>query len=300
MTFRTKVVTTRCQVAAQDFPHVFARLVAAKKCRRPSLAAPTLAPAQAASGATGRPPSSGQVCRYHPDNPTGPSGTVSFAQALAAVQSDNSGTPSEIDFNIPASGVQVLQDMGPVRLDHRVFINGYSQASAAGSARPNTKLDSDDAVILIEYPSLLDFEASGITVAGLSVYGINIGDASSNNTISGNFIGVDPTGTTALPVPPGILQGNAGVNVLSNGNTIGASTGQNIYISAAQRNIISGNEGHGVAIDGGRGNMVGDNFIGVDASGSKALPNGGGGVLIQNSTSGPRANAIDQNVISGN
>src|SRR5262249_30043704 len=71
----------------------------------------------------------------------------------------------------------------------------------------------------------------------------------------------------------------------------------------ASRNVISGNKGGGVNIDGASGNTVVSNFIGTNAAGTAALGNGGTGVLLangsQNNTVGGAA-AAARNVISGN
>ena len=86
-----------------------------------------------------------------------------------------------------------------------------------------------------------------------------------NNTVSGNYIGTDVTGTVAL--------GNTGSGVsLSGGasdNTIGGE-------SPAERNIISGNAGGGVSIrdTGTAHNIIQGNLIGTDSSAKRPLPNG--------------------------
>jgi hypothetical protein len=90
------------------------------------------------------------------------------------------------------------------------------------------------------------------------------------NNFQGNFIGTDPTGTTAIPnISNGILISS------TNGNTIGGN-------SAAARNVISGNALAGISFTGTTANtatVIQGNYIGVNASGA-ALPNGGAGVSI--------------------
>ena len=91
------------------------------------------------------------------------------------------------------------------------------------------------------------------------------------NVIAGNFIGTDATGSVAL--------GNSGYGVaIGNAadNTIGGST-------PAARNLISGNQGHGVILQGSgtSRNTVAGNYVGADASGTTALANLLDGVRIR-------------------
>ncbi len=92
------------------------------------------------------------------------------------------------------------------------------------------------------------------------------------NTIQGNLIGTDVTGT--------LDRGNTrhGIAVSSSFLTIGGTT-------AAARNVISGNNGNGIGLDpgstGGQDGMtVLGNYIGTDASGTAGLGNGGSGIYF--------------------
>ena len=100
-----------------------------------------------------------------------------------------------------------------------------------------------------------------------------------NNTIAGNFIGVAADGTTPL--------GNAenGVTLIdAHNNTIGGDT-------AAARNIISGNGGSGIFLDGSNHNVIAANFIGTDVDGTVKRPNVDG-IWVTHGASG--------NLIGGN
>ncbi len=107
--------------------------------------------------------------------------------------------------------------------------------------------------------------------------------------VQGNRVGTNVSGTAAL--------GNQrnGIYLTSNGtfDTIGG-------IAPSARNIISGNGANGLDI--GPAGITPDmkilgNFIGTNAAGSAAIPNGGFGLKI--SQQNPNL-LIDQNVISGN
>ena len=124
--------------------------------------------------------------------------------------------------------------------------------------------------------------------------GVQIWDAdTTHNTVSGNYIGINAAGTSALPnIDNGVTLSSG-----ASSNTIGGTT-------AGERNIISGN-GNGVWIEGTNtsNNGVTGNYIGLNASGTAAVGNTANGVGIAagaqynwvgNSTPGER------NIISGN
>ena len=70
-------------------------------------------------------------------------------------------------------------------------------------------------------------------------------NGSSNNTIVGNYVGLDATGTINRG------NGSAGISITgtSNNNTIGGTTAQS-------RNVIAGNSGDGISATGGSNNVV--------------------------------------------
>ncbi len=108
-------------------------------------------------------------------------------------------------------------------------------------------------------------------ISGNLGHGISI-IAGINNTVQGNFIGTDVTGTIDLG------NGGDGVNLnMTSGNTIGGT-------SAAARNVISGNGGNGVFINNATGNTVQGNFIGTTSSGSGQLGNDNQGARFQSSS----------------
>ena len=122
------------------------------------------------------------------------------------------------------------------------------------------------------------------------------------NRVVGNYIGTDISGTMAVPNDrSGILIFQAG------GNFIGGTS------STLLRNVISGNTRKGITIDGSdtvagvalgdaKENRVVGNYIGVDVSGNKALPNRLDGIHIfwgrENVIGGDTETS--RNVISGN
>ena len=113
------------------------------------------------------------------------------------------------------------------------------------------------------------------------------------NTVCGNYIGTDVTGTQAVP------NALAGVRVQGCSNVIGG-------VMAGSGNVISANGLQGIYIQGVngsvQGNVIQGNVIGLDASGANGLGNGDAGIGISsaanNHVGGTATGA--RNVISAN
>jgi CSLREA domain-containing protein len=97
--------------------------------------------------------------------------------------------------------------------------------------------------------------------------GITVSFGSDMNTIQGNFIGVDSTGTAALANIHGVA------SFLTAHTLIGGTTG-------AERNVISGNGGVGIFFSSADDNIVRGNFVGTDVTGTKAVGNAQGGIVV--------------------
>src|SRR5262249_42114314 len=110
--------------------------------------------------------------------------------------------------------------------------------------------------------------------------------AASRVFVSGNFLGTDSTGNTALGNDRGVFAAAPA--------TVGGTT-------PGDRNVISGNNLQGIQLFVGGGNVVQGNFIGTSSSGKSAVPNGGDGILVSNSNGNViGATGGAGNVISGN
>lgn len=90
---------------------------------------------------------------------------------------------------------------------------------------------------------------------------------SDDNTIWGNYIGVDATGTAAMPNAQAAVNINGG-----SGNVIGGT-------EAKHRNVLSGNGVQGVLVFG-PGNVIQGNSIGTSFDGALDLGNGHSGVAL--------------------
>jgi parallel beta-helix repeat protein len=104
------------------------------------------------------------------------------------------------------------------------------------------------------------------------------GSGTSYNTVQGNYIGTTATGLGSLG------NGASGLSFLygPQSNTVGG-------VTAAARNVISGNSGVGVFLAGASNTIVQGNDIGVGSDGVTALGNGQQGILLQ---SGSTTNVI--------
>jgi CSLREA domain-containing protein len=143
----------------------------------------------------------------------------------------------------------------------------------------------------------LTVQASGSTVRGLSIGGFGVSGivvSASNTAIEGNHVGLALDGTTALP-NGSLGAANGGVWVTAGSNVrIGGTT-------PAQRNVLSGNGGAGLWVDGGVVAVTG-NYVGTNAAGTAAVGNGRWGVVLQ-AGNGHRVGGSaggEGNVISGN
>lgn len=130
---------------------------------------------------------------------------------------------------------------------------------------------------------------SGNAYAGVAI-NTNI---SHDNTIKGNYIGINVNGTTRTDT----IANYYGIAINdSYNNIIGGAT-------AAERNIISGNSDAGISILGSasRNMIIKGNYIGTNVSGTDSIPNANG-ILLSGASSNTigGSNSGEGNLISGN
>jgi CSLREA domain-containing protein len=131
---------------------------------------------------------------------------------------------------------------------------------------------------------------AGNVIAGNSGSGVQIVGVFGNR-VQGNWIGIDATGTRALP------NGGDGVAL------VGGAQGTLVGGEGTARNVISGNAQNGIRVADAFSNRIAGNIIGLDPTGTRALPNGASGILV---TAGARENLIggldpsSGNIIAGN
>ncbi len=233
-------------------------------------------------------------------------GVGSLRDAITQVNSAASSSVTTIDFSIGTGGLQTiaLQSALP-KISFPVAIDGTSQPGAATT--PRIELNGSAAgggIVGLDLAGgassvrglVVDGFASGTGASPLVGVGIELEGVETGDSVTGSFIGTDPTGTKASPNGVGIL-----VTDVFNGRSalIGGTT-------AADRNVISGN-GTGVSASGG---TIEGNYVGTDVTGTVAVPNNTG-LLIDSSLYGtPPAGSVQGtiggatsgagNVVSGN
>ncbi|WP_292933298.1 cadherin-like domain-containing protein [Noviherbaspirillum sp.] len=127
-------------------------------------------------------------------------------------------------------------------------------------------------------------------ISGNTNYGVLI-EQSSNNSILGNYIGINAAGTAAV----GNTSDGIHLNTASS-TVIGGS-------SAGARNVISGNGRDGIFATSSTSNSILGNYIGLDATGNSAISNARAGIYLSSSSDNNTiggATAGARNVISGN
>ena len=237
---------------------------------------------------------------------TADSGPGSLRQAI--LDANATAGSDTIAFDIPGMGVPTISPLSPLPEltdEAGVTIDGYTQPGSS----PNTLPVGNDAV--------LGVEISG-AAAGDSAIGITV-DSSANlvrglvinqfdraiwvrkgfgNTVTGCFIGTDPTGSSSRP-------NRVGITLLPYGEDLDSGPSNTLVggNNPAERNLISGNGSVGVGVGFvGTSTRIQGNYIGTDAAGTATLGNGEDGIgctASANLTIGGTA-AGSGNVISGN
>jgi hypothetical protein len=202
-------------------------------------------------------------------------GPGSFRNAILAANAAPGA--DRIVFGIPGAGAQVISVLSPLpEITESLEIDGYTQVGA----KPNSQAVGSDAVILIQIdgtqdsPEGLIINASNCTIRGLAVtnfvkrnpFFVDGGVAiaargGSGSKIEGCFIGINADGVTARP-------NGRGVDVTTSGTLVGGT-------SPAQRNVVSGNAIVGIVVTAD-GSLIAGNYIGTDATGTRAVPNPAG------------------------
>ncbi len=222
----------------------------------------------------------------------------SFANSGNTIQRNYIGVNGLGTSGIPNTDGIVVVQSGPLIIDNLISGNSDDGIDISGDG-PATTIQGN--IIGLDHTGKIDFGSNadngieinnspGNTIGGITIGQRNIisgndangifitGALSVGNVIQGNFIGTDITGTLARGnTDHGIVLG-AGVT-----NTVIGTDG-NGSNDAAEGNVISGNGGDGVAINGAVSTTIAGNRIGSNGNGNLPLPNNGNGVSISSAS----------------
>jgi hypothetical protein len=182
---------------------------------------------------------------------------VISANGISGIAIDDSSRTNRITGNYIGTDRLGVTAMG--NHDHGILIQGHY--NLIGGNYPG-------AGNLISGNGSGPFSSAGITIDGPFAL------RARGNQIQGNLIGTDTTGSFAI--------GNAnGIRLETSRDTLIGGT------SAGERNIVSGNVGHGIlsaiypfADLGAVDTLIQGNHIGTDTTGTSALANGGMGIYL--------------------
>ncbi len=225
---------------------------------------------------------------------TDPTGTFSIANVYEGVFIGGGASNNVVGGTAAGAGNLISgNDGNGVTIIDFGSTGNVVQGNYIGTDASGTALLANDGQGVAIFSGAANNLIGGVTsqerniISGNSDNGIVIyGQGASGNTVQGNYIGTDVSGTRALGnIGYGIFIGSAAVD-----NTVGGLT-------AGTRNLISGNSEHGIGIfdDGTTGNVVQGNYIGTDASGTLPLGNSRSGIALgdalNNTVGGTAANA---------
>ena len=215
---------------------------------------------------------------------TSDGGPGSLRQAID--DANSTAGPNAIVFNMLCEGpCTITPSTALPSIGESVIIDGTTQPGFVGT--PVVELNGTSAGAGVHGLRIIGGNSivRGLAINRFSGSGIRL-ESGGGNFIEGNHIGTNLSGTIDMG------NGSNGVHIVdSPDNTIGGA-------GASARNVISGNDGEGVRIDGALsfGNLVAGNYIGTDAAGSADLGNSLSGVYIRKSPN----NTVFGNLVSGN
>ena len=231
----------------------------------------------------------GQLADGTCDTGTAASPTGNCTLRAAIAQANAAAGFDTIRFDIGSGPVTITPATSLPAITGPTTIDGTTQPGFAGV--PIVRLDGATAG---SGGRGLEFNAAGGTARGLSITGFGdagvIGLNARNLLVAGNYIGVQPDGTTAAANHTGILLQN------SPNSTVGG-------IGSGDRNVVSGNI-YGISLVGGGPAgpiFIQGNYVGTNATGTAAVPNSWSGVSSAfDETVIGGTTAAARNVISGN
>lgn len=208
---------------------------------------------------------------------TNETGAGSLRAAIESCLANPYGAPHTVQFQIPLSdpgysastGIWEIsftdEGLPPLTVSF-ITIDGTTQTAFAGNTNPNgPEIMLNGSQRTVEYCISIQ-NASHVTIKHLIIneflYGIQIyGQNTSHNKVVGCYLGCNSDGTQ--------LMGNVNaIEIIS-----GAHHNQIGDVGLQNRNLISGNEYAGIRMSDAHNNLVINNWVGVDRTGTVALRN---------------------------
>ena len=229
-------------------------------------------------------------------------GVATCTLRAAIMESNALAGRDAINFAIPGGGphtINVLAGGLPV-ISGTVAINAFTQPGASA----NTLAVGNNAVMKVELDGTATVGVNGLTLAGgatnstikglvinrFADYGIQV--SATGAIIRGNFVGTNVAGNAGLGNNNDFPNGfGGGIALFVGGATIGGTL-------PTQRNLVSGNSAacvRGIELNESSGNTIQGNYVGTNAAGTAAIPNGCGGVVLD----GTPGVGSDNNLIGG-
>ena len=228
-------------------------------------------------------------------------GEVACTIRAAIEEVNGAGGIDEVRFDLPttdpnhAAGVWAISPSSALpAIAEPAIIDATTQPG--WTTTPLVELDGTSAGVAVDGLAIAGptVAVRGLAVNGFDGAGIAVRAAATGGVvIAGNHIGLDAAGL--------IDRGNGG-----HGIDLQAGSGPTTVggLTPSDGNLISGNAGSGIIINGSDGNSVLGNRIGTDVTGTASgagIGNGGDGVILANASA---SNTIGQpgagNIIAGN
>ncbi|MGF1578635.1 MAG: choice-of-anchor Q domain-containing protein [Gemmataceae bacterium] len=228
---------------------------------------------------------------------TFPTGNGSLVAAIAA--NNDAGGGNTIQFLIEEVGSSHTIFLGndevsialPV-ITQALVLDGWSQGgpdysgpplievNGSGLGRPAGEIPTG---FLPAEPVGLEISSGDVVVRGLAInefndgsgggVGIVVADGSRNVWLAGNYVGTDLTGSVAMP------NGRAGIVVRPLAENVLIGTDADTTQDIEEANVISGNDGHGIILEGNNSTVAG-NIIGSNPDQFASLGNFGNGIRV--------------------
>lgn len=201
----------------------------------------------------------------------GTSGNLISGNTTSGIYLTNGASGNDIDGNIIGPDISGIAPVLPATNFNGIEMDGGANLNIIGNG--------------IGLYNIIGYNSNGVYLHGAGT---------SNNDITGNYIGVDPSGTNSIPNLYGVYIADA-----ANNNNVGGT-------AAFLANAISGNSNDGIVLDGMSlavdGTYIAHNYIGTTPNGLSPMGNGSNGIYGYNCPNtiigGPAVN--EWNVIAAN